>query len=147
MQQQPKSDLVYLLGILESIGKIEHYSKDFDDSYGFYTADDQLRFNASLMLIATIGDYARKVSIDMQTRYPEVPWKEMYGTRNRIAHDYMGVDFEIAFRIIKTHLPELRMHIERMANIEIKSGVLLQEELEIARHSSWYKYVNFSALV
>ncbi|MEC3881128.1 HepT-like ribonuclease domain-containing protein [Parapedobacter sp. 10938] len=147
MQPQPKNDLVYLLGILEAIGKIEHYSKDFDDPYEFYIADDQLRFNASLMLIATIGDYARKVSIDMQAKYPEVPWKEMYGTRNRIAHDYMGVDFEITFRIIKTHLPELRVHIEGMTNNELRSGILSQEELEIAHHSSWYKYVDFSALV
>ena len=147
MQRQPKNDLVHLLGILEAIGKIRHYSDGFEDAYEFYNADEQLRFNASLMLIATIGEYSRKISSDLQAKYPEIRWKDVYGTRNRITHDYMGVDFEITFRIIQKHLPELKEGIERLVRNESKAGVLSLEELEVAQNSVWYRYVNFSTLL
>ena len=55
MQPGIKTDLVYLLVILESIAKVEQYSKGFISSDEFYQKDDQLNFNASLMLFANIG--------------------------------------------------------------------------------------------
>lgn len=50
------NDLVFLLQILESISKIKMYSNEFIDAYSFFQCNDQMNFNASLLLIANTGN-------------------------------------------------------------------------------------------
>ena len=40
-----------------------------------------------------IGEAAKNVPKDVQDRYPEIPWRKMYGLRNLITHEYFGVDY------------------------------------------------------
>jgi uncharacterized protein with HEPN domain len=101
MLQQPNRDLTYVLRILESIGKILAYSKDFDEPIDFFHANDQKEFNASLMLLINIGEQSRKVSDELKNSYPLIPWSVMKTFRNRVAHDYVNLDKFIVFDIIK----------------------------------------------
>lgn len=112
----------------------------------FYQANDQLNFNASLLLIATIGDQITKISQDTASKYPDIPWQKIKGTRNRIVHDYSGIDYDITYDIIKTELPLLKLAIERLVKRELAGGDFSMEDLEIARRSTWYKHVDFQSL-
>ena len=67
--------------------------------------------------------------------------------RNRIVHDYSGVDYEIAFLIVKNEIVKLKSNLESLVRNEWQSGTLSGEELEVARNSSWYKHVDFKALL
>lgn len=146
MRPQPENDLVYLLMILESAGKIVIYNTSFNDALEFYRSNDQLNFNASLLLLANIGEQAGKVSEETKRRYFQIPWQQVKGFRNRIVHDYAGIDFEMAFDIIQFELPDLIKQVEELITIELKGGVFKIEEFEIAKASQFYSHVNFDKL-
>lgn len=58
MLKDKSKDLLPLLIILESIGKIKIYSDSYLDALTFYQAEDQVKFNASLLLLANVGEYS-----------------------------------------------------------------------------------------
>jgi uncharacterized protein with HEPN domain len=102
MQPNIKNDLLYLLGILESIGKINLYTTPFLTADEFYFSNHQLNFNASLNLMANIGELCTKISVELKKKYSYIEWQKAKYFRNRIVHDYAGLDIYIVFKIIKT---------------------------------------------
>lgn len=52
------------------------------------------------------------MSIAIKNNYPSVPWEEMYRLRNRISHEYFGIDYEIIWSIISENLPDNRKQIQ-----------------------------------
>lgn len=97
------------------------------------------------MLIATIGDQITKISEPTKSKYHHIQWKKIKDTRNRIVHDYAGVDFEITFEIVTKEIPLLIVDMEKIVQEEIKEGTFSLEELNIAHNSEWYLHVNFAA--
>jgi len=59
-----------------------------------------------------IGEASKNLSQDIKDNYPNVPWEEMYRLRNRISHEYFGIDYEIIWDIISRHLPNNRKDIK-----------------------------------
>lgn len=59
-----------------------------------------------------IGEASRQLPNEFKANYPDVPWHEIAGLRNRIVHDYMGVDLEIVWHIIDQELDTLKGRIE-----------------------------------
>jgi len=55
---------------------------------------------------------------EIKNKYPDVPWKEMYYLRNRVSHEYFGVDYNIIWDIAKNHLPENKKQIDHILNQE-----------------------------
>lgn len=143
MQSRPENDLVYLLLILEGIGKIFLYSLAFEDALEFYRANDQLNFNASLLLLAQIGEQSGKISIETKRDYSLIEWKQTKNLRNRIVHDYTGIDFDLTFHIIKDDLSILQNHFENIIANGLMKGIFIREEFETARVSAYYRHVNF----
>lgn len=54
-----------------------------------------------------VGEAARQVPLEMQQRYPHLPWQEMIGMRNVVIHEYFGVDPEVIWRTVHEDLPQL----------------------------------------
>jgi uncharacterized protein with HEPN domain len=69
---------------------------------------------ALVRLLEILGEAARTVSSELKTRYPEVPWREVADTRNRLLHEYFDVDMEIVAAIVRDDLPLLLQHIEHI---------------------------------
>lgn len=65
-----------------------------------------------------IGEAAKKLSPEFKTKYPQIPWSEMYRLRNRVTHEYFGVDYKIIWRIATEYLPENLGIIEEIITIE-----------------------------
>jgi uncharacterized protein with HEPN domain len=146
MRPRPENNLVYFLTILESAGKLGLYSRGFSNARDFFHASDQLHFNASLLLLSTIGDQISKISDDTKQKYNHVPWHNIKAMRNRIAHDYRGLDYEITYEIISREIPVLKQQIEAIVAAEMSEGVLSLEELEVAKiNPLWYRNVDFEA--
>ncbi len=146
MQPSIKNDLVYLLRILDSIGKIKIYSHGFKSPADFFDANEQQPFNASLALLVNIGEQVNKISDELRSTYPEIAWNKISDFRNRIAHDYSGIDKFITYEIIKTHLPTLNKDIEAIIAEQLSKGTFDRNELNAAKDSIYYRHVDFDAL-
>ena len=107
MSRAGKSQLVYLLRILEYCGKIQVYLKQFKEYKDFYGRNDQLHFNASLTLLVQIGEQAGRIDDFLKPKISLVPWPMLKGFRNIAVHEYQFVDAEKVFHICTFYIPQL----------------------------------------
>ncbi len=75
-------------------------------TYDTFTADDML-VEACVFNLSQIGELCHGVTSEYTAAHPNIPWNEMYGLRNRIVHDYDGVNLKLVWEIISNDLPEL----------------------------------------
>lgn len=146
MSHANSKDLLPLLIILESIGKIELYTTQFNNALDFFQNDDQVQFNASLLLLINIGEYANRLSENTRNKYPNIPFQQIRGLRNRVAHDYTGIDYEMVFDIVKTDLPSVKPRLVQLILTELAAGVFDEHELNAASQSNFYRHVDFTIL-
>ena len=62
-----------------------------------------------------IGEATKKLSVGLRSQHPNVPWKEMAGARDRLIHNYFGVDIEIVWQIVIVELSDLAVQIEKIS--------------------------------
>ena len=146
MLQHKENDLLYLLNILEHLGKIWKYTESIKSAEEFYEFNEQLNFNASLTLLANIGENVGKISEELKSEYSDIKWQPIKDFRNRIVHNYMGIDVEIVFEIITEDLKELKPKIEKIISENIKENIFNIEELNLAKQSEFYRHIDFSEL-
>ena len=72
---------------------------------------DPVLSRALVRSLEIIGEAINKVDPDFKLLYPHVEWRKMSGTRNRLIHDYFGIDYDIVWDIIKSKLPDLKNYI------------------------------------
>ena len=77
-------------------------------------AADGLTYNATLHVIQLIGEAATHIPEDVKEAYPDIPWDEIIGTRNRIVHGYDVVNEDVIWNIIQTDLPTLIPQLEKI---------------------------------
>ena len=58
-------------------------------------------------LLEILGEAANNVSDEWQQQYPEIPWRQIGGTRNRLIHGYFDVDLDVVWKIVSKDLPTL----------------------------------------
>ncbi len=58
-----------------------------------------------------IGEAAKKVPADFKQEHPGIKWPAMAGMRDRLTHDYFGVDFEIVRDVVRNHIPDLHQEL------------------------------------
>jgi len=107
-------NLLFILTSLEAIEKIDIYTANFKTPQEFLTANQQLNYNASLYLMLVIGEETKKIESDLKNNATEIKWKLIAGFRNRLAHDYRGIDPFIPFEIINKFLPPLKIELIKM---------------------------------
>lgn len=132
-------NLLFILSILESIEKITIYSGEFKNEDEFLWAFDQINFNASLNLLLAIGEETKKIDVNLKNKYSDIEWKDIEGLRNRIAHDYRGLDPGIVWDIIQNHLPKLKNVLIDLL-MEIKFD---WKTLQKAVESKYYLHLNY----
>ena len=73
-------------------------------------ADETLR-RAVVRRLEIIGDAAKRVPSEFRAKYPTVEWRAMAGLRDRLIHDYFGVDYEIVWDVLQNRILPLRAQI------------------------------------
>jgi len=76
--------------------------------------DDEIAQLALARLLEIVGEAAGRVSPDYRASHAQLPWAEMAGLRNRLAHAYFDVDLEVLVDIVTTDLPPLIGQLERL---------------------------------
>ncbi len=69
---------------------------------------DRMRYDATLRNLELIGEAATRVPVELRERAPEMPWRLVIGTRNRLAHGYLGIEPETVWLIATDSVPRLR---------------------------------------
>jgi uncharacterized protein with HEPN domain len=100
-----KRDNSLLVGdIVESGKKIISYIGEM--SFDEFTKDSKT-VDAVIRNFEIIGEAASRLTEDYKVQHPEIDWHRLRGFRNRIVHDYMGIDYSIVWRIKESYLPAL----------------------------------------
>ena len=99
-----KDDFTYIEHILECIKKINAFCRGVD----------QVRFESDVLLqdavirnIEVIGEAAKKVSENFKEKTNQIPWRDMAAMRDKLIHDYLGVDVEIVWKTVAIDIPVL----------------------------------------
>ncbi len=101
----------YLNDIIESISDIREFTKGMT-AEDF--AKDRKTIKAVVRSFEIIGEAANKIPLHILANYPETPWPEIVGMRNRLIHEYFGIDLEIVWQTIEEDLIPLEKTIRKM---------------------------------
>lgn len=104
-----KDDSVYLRHVLDAICRIEEYTQDI--TYRNFL-NNHLRQDGVIRQIEVIGEAVKKLSPELKERHPEIPWKDVAGMRDKLIHDYLGVDLDAVWNTAKKDIPRLKEEIE-----------------------------------
>ena len=69
--------------------------------------DNSLTYDATMRNLELIGEAATHVPDNVRLAHPEIEWRKIVGTRNRLAHAYLGMDDDVIWDIIRTDVPDL----------------------------------------
>ena len=69
---------------------------------------------ACVFNLGQLGEVANKIEEEYEEAHPEIPWRQIYGLRNRIIHDYEGINLNLIWEIIKEDLPDLYARLLRL---------------------------------
>jgi len=95
--------------ILEAIDRINRYTQDMD--YSGWQQDEKT-VDAVIRNLEIIGEAASHMPAEIEELHSNVPWKEMRGIRNVLAHEYFGVDLEVIWRTIREDLLLVKERLE-----------------------------------
>jgi len=117
MSKQKREHLLFLKDILDSIRKIEKYTKglSFEE-----LKKNEMVLDAVIRNFEIIGEAAKNIPKDIKTKYPDVEWKEAAGFRDVLIHDYFGIDLEAVRDTIKNNLPSFKKHIKAVVKTKQK---------------------------
>lgn len=119
--EQNKRVLLTLKQIVVAIDQLIDWNKDIKNSNEYLTSSEGAKLlAASCMLIEGIGEGVKRVNQltegEIFKLRPEIPWEQVSGMRNHIAHGYFEIDEEVIFDTIKTELQPLKVAIEFIIN-------------------------------
>lgn len=103
---------IRLSDILDCIGAIQSFTKGM--SYEEF-ANNRLVLDAVVRNIEIIGEASKKIPEDVLLKYPQIPWRNIKGMRDVIAHDYVGVSKEAVWGVVANRLRELKSVVEIMS--------------------------------
>ena len=91
--------------------KLTDYCEGYN--YNSFVEDDKL-VDACVFNLSQIGELCRATDDSYIKAHPEVPWHEMYGLRNRIVHDYEGVNLRLVWEILSEDIPQLKETLQKL---------------------------------
>lgn len=97
-----RNDSDFLADMLEAAERILSYTAEFD--YDSFALDTKTQ-DAVIRNLEIIGEVAKKISEEFRHQHADLPWRSMAGLRDRLIHDYFGVNIDIIWEIISNELP------------------------------------------
>ena len=109
--QPEERDAAYLWDMLEAAKELESMVKD-SDLPAFLA--DRVLLRAVERSVEIIGEAARRVSASCQNEHPEIPWRQVIGQRNILAHEYGQIDHNLLYKTAVDDIPELITRLQSL---------------------------------
>lgn len=104
-------DEARLRHMLDAVRRARDLSEDKE--LGKLAPDDETAL-ALTRLLEILGEAASRISSELRSLHPEIPWRDISDTRNRVIHEYFDVDMEVVEAIVKDDLPPLTQQLETL---------------------------------
>ena len=104
-----RDNLVYLRHILDAISRIEEYTKGVKRDHFMGSALVQAGVVRELEII---GEATKRLATRIKNKHPKVPWKKIAGMRDKLIHNYFGVDLDAVWETVERDIPALKSQIE-----------------------------------
>ena len=99
-----RKDSAVIQDMKEAINRIISYTSRME--YDGFLQDNKTQ-DAVIRNIEILGEAAKLLSDETKEKYPNIPWKDIAGTRDKLIHDYFGVNIDIVWDIAKNEIPSL----------------------------------------
>ena len=101
-----KNDFLdYVEDIIESIDSTMKFTEDME--YDEFMRDDKTT-SAVIRKLEVIGEASKKIPEKVKSDYSQIPWKDMAGMRDKLIHEYFGIDLKRVWKTVKKDIPELK---------------------------------------
>lgn len=115
MRKADRNYKMFLEDIQIAMSRISEYIEGYDFEH---FRRDYKTVDAVIRNFEVIGEASKNLDERIKEKYPNVPWKEMYYLRNKISHEYFGVDYEIIWDVAVNYLPENKTQIDQIIDKE-----------------------------
>lgn len=106
-----KNPKIFLEDILESIERIEKYTKNKKLKEFL---DDYEKQDAIIKRLEIIGEAVKNIPKKFKSKYPKIPWKDIAGMRDVLIHEYFGVLMERVWDTAKNDIPKFKSQIVKL---------------------------------
>lgn len=96
---------LYVKDVIEAMDAIAEFTGGLE--FEEFRRDDKTS-SAVIRKFEIIGEASKNVPANIRRKYPQVPWKEMAGMRDKLIHFYFGVNYELVWQTIKHRIPQIR---------------------------------------
>ena len=96
---------LYLKDILNAIEAIEKFVEGME--FKDFKRDDKAS-SAVIRKFEIIGEATKQIPGPFKKKYPQIPWKEMAGMRDKLIHFYFGIDYKLVWQTIKQRIPQIK---------------------------------------
>jgi uncharacterized protein with HEPN domain len=105
-----KDDRVYLGHIRDAIQDIQQYTAAGRDAF----MADRMRQDAVIRKFEIIGEAVKHLSDETKQQRPAIPWRRIAGMRDRLTHDYFGVDLSLVWVAVEREIPSLKAAVDEL---------------------------------
>ncbi|MBE5232243.1 MAG: DUF86 domain-containing protein [Microcystis sp. M54BS1] len=95
----------FLQDILEAICQLEKMTQDL--SFAEFSTKIEI-FLSAVKLIEIIGEAVKNIPDEVRVNYPNIPWKNIAGMRDKLVHEYWAIDEKVVWKVIQNNLPQLK---------------------------------------
>ena len=97
---------LYILDMLQAMDEVNEFVADIPNAEAL--VNDKVKYKAVLMNFIILGEASRNIFEEVRMNHPEVEWRDVMSMRNKLVHEYFGVDNKVVWDAIKKNFPELK---------------------------------------